>query len=236
MKIFWLLTVLFVLLLGGCTGTQVPVVLEAVGSSGEITETVASYTSEASMEKERELMKTYRNRDIQRAKMYEFSGFNMEWVGKEKHTIQTFIIDGKPITIETTTTEYLPKIAYREEPEFEQALPLEPSEHPVWDASTSWVSTIAKFGLIGWGISEVGSVLKAGYDNAGNHFYGDDIDFNKSFNQTSRSQGVNWGAQGDVCQGGSCPQGPIEEPADFCPEDIECSCETWLETGGTCIK
>jgi hypothetical protein len=47
-----------------------------------------------------------------------------------------------------------------------QTPPEKPSEHPVWQFATHAVSVLAKYGLIGYGIHELNSMVSSGYSAA----------------------------------------------------------------------
>jgi len=187
-----LLALLALALLSGCSSGMMPVYQTIVGESGELTETIAGYTKEASVFKEESIAKTLRNRDDRHAEMYAISGFKMTFAMQE---------------VSPGVMALLPKdISYREEPDFDQALPTEPSKHPVWSTANSLFSTIAKYGLIGFGISELSGVLQAGYDKAGNTFNGD-ANLDSSFNAAGTSQ--EWTAGSSALPGlsGDLPPG-----------------------------
>lgn len=160
------------LILGGCSTASIPVYTEMVGQSGEITETIAGYTSDASVAKEREVHMTLRNRDKMYKEMYGQSGFQMSFR-------MTEVAPGVMALLPDTIT-------FREAVDFREALPLEPSVHPVWATTQSIFGTIAKYGLIGYGISEISGVLEAGYAASGDIFHGD---VNSSFNSAGTTQG-----------------------------------------------
>lgn len=157
--------------LGGCSTASIPVYTELAGQSGEITETIAGYTSDASVAKEHEVHMTLRNRDRMYAKMYDQSGFKMSF---------------RMVEVAPGVMALLPDaITYRDAVDFREALPMAPSVHPVWATVEGIFGTVAKYGLIGYGISELSGVLEAGYAASGDIFHGD---VNSSFNTAGSTQ------------------------------------------------
>lgn len=158
------------LILGGCSTASIPVYTELVGKSGEITETIAGYTSDASVAKEREVHATLRNRDRMYKEMYASSGFSMSF---------------KMTEVSPGIFALLPSnVTYRGAIDFKDELPMEPSVHPVWSTVSTIFGTVAKYGLIGYGISELSGVLEAGM--SGDVFHGD---IESSFNNAGTTQG-----------------------------------------------
>ncbi len=201
------------LVLSGCSTAAIPVYTEAVGASGEITETIAGYTKDASVLKEAQVHKTLRNRDTQHAKMYAQSGFKMKFKMQE-------VAPGVKALLPS-------EISYREEPDFAQTLPIKPSKHPVWATTSSLFGTVAKYGLIGYGLSELSGVLAAGYDAAGHSFNGN-TNIENSLNNAGRDQRF-MGAeqyQGSVIT--QAEQEPYVEDGK-CWASPGCSCESFME-------
>jgi len=171
MKILFSVFIAFILT--GCSTGMMPVYTAGINEAGEHVDEIAGYTKEASVFKEQQVHQTLRNRDDKHAAMYAQSGFKMTFAMQE---------------LSPGVFALLPsEITYREEPDFDQQLPVKPSEHPVWQTTNSLFSTIAKYGLIGFGISELSGVLQAGYDGAGNTFHGD-ANLDSSFNTAGTSQ------------------------------------------------
>ena len=120
-----LFTVLF---LSGCTtgGGLIPLTDTMVSETGEVVEKVAGYTADASVAKEHEVHDTLRNRDAMIAKAQAKSGFKLEWQPVDETVFYPGMAE--PITVKKS----MPKVSYTEPAEFNQALPTEPSQHPVW--------------------------------------------------------------------------------------------------------
>ena len=197
---------------GGCGTTYSPIYQEAIGSSGEITESIAGHTSDASVAKEQAVMAAYKYRDRMYKDMYLQSGFNMEFA----------LVEVAPGIM-----AYMPtSISYREEPDFNQPLPEGPSEHPVWKTTESIFGTVAKYGLLGWGISEFSGVLKAGFDAAGSSYAGP-VNMENSFNTAGHGQNFT-GASQYQGEGGINSEGE-EGGEESCWVSPGCSCESAAE-------
>lgn len=145
------------LFLGGCAGGPATIPLSAIAELPEGVKDTAVTVANASVAKEGMVFKSWQVYHKQYAKAYKDSGFSMEFA----------MVDVAP-----GVKAYMPtSINYREEPDM-LAPPKEPSKHPAWQFASDTIGTVAKYGLIGWGISEVSGVLKAGYDAVGNTYAG----------------------------------------------------------------
>lgn len=202
-----LITLLFLLV--GCSAATVPVYMDAVDETGKSVPVIAGYTKEASVFKEQQVHETLRNRDTQHAKMYAKSGFKMTFVMQE-------VSPGVFVLLPN-------EISFREEPDFDQMLPIVPSVHPVWKTTENVFGTLAKYGLIGFGLSELSGVLQAGYDNAGPTFNGDS-NIENAWNSAGGDQGFTGSSQFQGDFGGADEAGCFISPG--------CSCESFL--AGTC--
>ena len=157
---YLILLIAILAVMSGCasSGGYIPVTGTMVNEAGQTVQVTSAYVKDASILKEQAIANTLRNRDNNYRMAHENSGFKLKFAMVE--------ING--------TMAYLPEeISFRETPHFDQPLPTEPSEHPVWKTVNSSVAAIAKYGMIGFGISELSGIVKSGYDAAGNHFNGD---------------------------------------------------------------
>lgn len=158
--LYWVLMLLVATLLVACGGaTYVPLYTNVVNEAGDVVPTLGGYTKDASIAKEHDVHETLRNRDRMIVKAQQQAGFSVEFDMQE-------VMPGVFIQV-TKKLSYTPMVV------FDQALPLAPSNHPVWDASRSWVSTIVKGALGITGITELGSVMKAGLASARPSYGGD---------------------------------------------------------------
>ena len=178
-SLFVLFTCLLsVFFLSGCgsKGGLIPLTDTMVNEAGKGVQNTAGYTADASVAKEHEIHDTLRNRDNTIRKAHENSGMTMSWQPVVK-TVQY------PGMIEpVTTTEYLPVVSYREQARFDQQLPTEPSEHPVWKTVRSVSGDIKDGTIIGMGINAADNVLSAAVAKPDNRYNGD-VQFNQSHNQ-----------------------------------------------------
>jgi len=177
--ILFLVAALFLLsgLIGcGPKGGLIPLTDTAINEAGDVVQNAAGHTADASVAKEHEVHDTLRNRDNNIRKAHEKSGMTMTWQPVKK-TIQ---YPGMPEAI--TTTEYLPVISYREQADFRQPLPTEPSEHPVWKTVRSVAKDVKDGTVVGMGINAADNVLSAAVGKSDNRYMGD-ATFNQSHNQ-----------------------------------------------------
>lgn len=168
------LLAMVVALLSGCGGKEaMPIFANIVGESGEVTKTVSTYTHDASVAKENYVHNTLQNRDIQYRKAHEQSGLKIEF--------EMVAIGG--------TQAYLPKvITFRETPDFNQPLPTEPSQHPVWSTAQNVSIALAKYGLYGYLGGELFDFLGTAWASAGSVYNGDVIgSFNEAGGDTNFS-------------------------------------------------
>ena len=116
------------LVLSGCAsnGGLIPVSDTSINKAGEVIETTAGYTRDASVAKEAAVLNAHNLRTAAKANSYKTEGFKLEWVAVKK----TYFFPGmeKPIEL----TEQMPKVTYKAPLVFAQPLPMEPSRHPVW--------------------------------------------------------------------------------------------------------
>lgn len=160
---FWATILALCLGLGGCGGTTyAPIYGTAINEAGAHIDTVAGYTKDASVAKEQMVMQALQNRDNKIAETHENSGVKLKFIMQE-------VIPGVYVQV-------LSEFQSREQAEFHQPLPMQPSVHPVWDTVKNVTSTIAKYGLIGYGIGELSNVWQAGLDAATVN-YGTNNDF-----------------------------------------------------------
>ena len=164
--------------LSGCgeKGGLIPLTDTMVNDAGEALEKTGAYTRDASVAKEHEVHATLRNRDNAIARAHKNSGMTMSW----QQVTKTVQYPGMSAPV--TTTEYLPVVSYREQPRFDQQLPTEPSEHPVWKTIRSGVKDIKDGTIIGMGINAADNVLSAAVGKPDNRYMGD-VQFNQSHNQ-----------------------------------------------------
>lgn len=159
MKILgWFYCLLVLFLLSGCASGGITAgALQAILSpeTTQMTTAISGEIAESSVAKEIAVLKTLQNRDNVQSVMYKESGFKMDWV-VIKDDITVNIPNTGPITISRNV--YLPKVTYKEAPDFRQPLPTAPSVHPVWDTAKSVVGNLLKYGLIGYGIGELSNV------------------------------------------------------------------------------
>lgn len=148
MKLIHIILVLF--MLSGCAsggGISVSALTSAMNGAQAVGDDIV----EASVAKELAVMNTLKNRDNQYAKAYKESGFNITFALVEVQGVQM----------------YLPSsIAYKPEPAFNTPLPTKPSVHPVWHTLEVLGESLAKYGLIGYGIHELNSMVSSGYSAA----------------------------------------------------------------------
>jgi hypothetical protein len=214
--------------------TGAPILDETGFITTETVEVIAGYTKDASTFKEHEVHETLRNRDNARVKAAAAAGFKMNWTAVEE-TIHIQIPGQLQPTV-ITMTKHLPSIAYAPEVEFGNPLPTEPSEHPGWKTATTFVKWGFGTALGMYGLSSLNDMWNTGIAAAGGTFVGDGYKFANSFNQTSKSTGVSFGGGEGTAIWQNEGEAGINETPSLCPEDIACSCETWLETAGTCIQ
>ncbi len=145
------------LLLSGCQGKLVPITDEMLGIASEGSTNKVRYVANASVAKELAVHRTLQNRDRQIAKAAQHAGITLDY----KQFTETIKIPG--VELPLIMTRMFPIVTYHPMPEFNQPLPLKPSEHPAWKLGEKLVDR-ALFGFLGY---ELGSVLRAGYDAAG---------------------------------------------------------------------
>ena len=186
--------------LGGCSTQMIPVMSDVVGQSGEVTQSIATYTSDASVAKEAAVMEALKNRDRQYARMYALSGFQMTFELQE-------LMPGYKALLPKT-------ISFREAPRFDQPLPTAPSAHPVWRTTENIAVALGKYGMIGWGIGEASGLLKSAFEENG-HYYNGPVNMENSLNNAGVSQDF---------AGAGTYQGPVyqamPEPADESGEEL----------------
>lgn len=176
--LFLIVSLLFMVGLSGCgdKGGLIPLTDTMVNEAGEVVQKTGKYTADASVAKEHEVHDTLRNRDNNVRRAHEKSGMTLSWQPVQK-TVQYPGMTG-PVT----TTEYLPVVSYRDQADFGQQLPVEPSEHPVWKTIRSGVKDVKDGTIIGMGINAADNVLSAAVGKSDNRYMGD-VQFNQSHNQ-----------------------------------------------------
>lgn len=111
---------------------------------------------DASIAKEAIVHKTQQVRLEQYMKAYKLSGLKVSFSVKD--------VEGLKVI--------LPSIEYKPEPKIVDVA-LHPSEHPVWKFANNFGLGLLKWGFGGYAAHEAAGVLRAGYDAAGNNYYGD---------------------------------------------------------------
>jgi len=234
MKYYFFLV--FVIFSQGCTDKNVPVILQTLNpDTGEITETVANYTSKASIEKERYYSNMRVNRDMMRAKMHENSGFSLEWKAvDETITIQA---PGQSQPVIITMSRQLPEVSYKPDADFSNdPLPNGPSVHPVWKTVENTGKELMKWGAIGFGIHELFGFASAAVDGAGDKYYGDSYK-QQSDNETYGDYSPMTFDQKDPLQNSKSK--PLEDSFECVSGYVPlylggCSCDSYLENGHSC--
>lgn len=153
----FMLGLMLVFLLGGCSEKLYPVMQAATDGAPKVTQQVA----DASVSKESVVHASLQNRDIQYRKAYEESGLKLTW----KEYTMKFKLPGMTDVYEVS--QMMPEIEFRESPRFDQPLPTEPSEHPVWKFANNVVDKT----LIGWGFDRLAYVL---HGAGGRQYYAGD--------------------------------------------------------------
>ncbi|KJR97278.1 MAG: hypothetical protein VR65_25445 [Desulfobulbaceae bacterium BRH_c16a] len=169
---------LSVFFLAGCgnKGGLIPLTNTMVNEAGEVVKTAAGYTADASVAKEHEVHDTLRNRDAMIAKAQKNNGFSLEWKSVEKTVFYPGM--SEPITVK----EPMPEVRYSPPAEFNQPLPVTPSEHPVWKTVRSVAGDIKDGTIIGLGVNAADNVLSAAVGKPDNRYNGD-VQFNQSHNK-----------------------------------------------------
>ncbi|MCB2218044.1 MAG: hypothetical protein KQH59_18435 [Desulfobulbaceae bacterium] len=162
MRRFWSFLLVFlmlgvVFLLMGCSEKLYPVMEAATDGAPKVTQQVA----DSSVSKESVVHVSLQNRDIQYRKAYEESGLKLTW----KEFTMKFKLPGMTDVYEVS--QMMPEIEFRESPKFDQPLPTEPSEHPVWKFANNVVDKT----LIGWGFDRLAYVL---HGSGGRQYYAGD--------------------------------------------------------------
>jgi hypothetical protein len=160
---------LIAVLLSGCSGKGglVPVSDVSINKAGDVIETTAGYTKDASIAKEIAVLNAHNTRTLVRGKAYKNEGFKMEWVSVEK----TVFYPGmkEPITIK----EAMPKVSYKAPLQFNQPLPMEPSKHPVWEFAGKVADGAFSLGgtFVKWSYGS--DVVKSAWDRSAPQYNGD---------------------------------------------------------------
>jgi len=145
--VVWVFFVLGVFgLLSGCTtyGTIPGEMFNAAASGTTVIATEASQQDAIRGQAVQE-------RDKQRATAYKNSGFQM--------TMAVVTINGIPA--------YMPSsISFREQLDFGADLSQNRQHHRAWQSLDTVVGAVAKYGLIGYGMSELSGIVTAGFDAA----------------------------------------------------------------------
>ena len=111
------------------------------------------------MLKEQIVMDAHNARTAAKAKAHKDSGLKIEFM----------LVDLAP-----GISAYLPKaVTVREPLTFSQHLPTAPSVHPVWETTRDIAGTVAKYGMIAYGIGALSDVWQAGLDSATTQYNGD---------------------------------------------------------------
>jgi hypothetical protein len=149
------------LLLTGCAGKMAETTVETMfDSSGKVITETTTTIAEASVKKEEAVHKTLQ----QYLSVIASTGMRMGWQQVE----ETHFYPGMSAPV--TVVKHMPTFSYVD-PSSIQKLPTAPSEHPVWRVGGQALETVAKYGMIGYGIHEVSGVLAAGINGAGGNYY-----------------------------------------------------------------
>ena len=141
-----------------------------VDAFGKNSVELSGVIKDASVIKEKLVMETLQKRDNQIAQTHENSGIKLKFEMQE-------VMPGIYVQV-------LSEFQSREQAEFHTPLPQKPSIHPVWETVRSVTGTVAKYGLIGFGISELSNVWQSGLDAATQN-WGSNNDFSTVNTTTS---------------------------------------------------
>ncbi len=165
----FILLAIALLFMCGCAGSGglVPVNDVMINEAGDIVEKTAGYTKDASIAKETAVLNAHNLRTSAKLKAYSSEGFKLKWVKVEK----TYFFPGmeKPLTI----FEQLPEVSYKAPLVFAQALPMEPSKHPVWGLAGKVTDGVFSLGgtWVKWYFGS--EVAKNALDSSQIKYYGD---------------------------------------------------------------
>jgi hypothetical protein len=157
------LLLLLPLLLTSCAGKMSETTVETMfDNSGRVITETTTTIAEASVKKEEAVHKTLQKY----LSVIANTGMRMGWQQVE----ETHFYPGMSAPV--TVVKHMPTFSYVD-PSSIQKLPTAPSEHPVWRVGGQLLESVAKYGMIGYGIHEVSGVLADGVKNAGQNYYGD---------------------------------------------------------------
>jgi hypothetical protein len=155
------LLLLLPLLMMGCAGKMAETTVETMfDSSGKVITETTTTIAEASVKKEEAVHKTLQKY----LSVIANTGMRMGWQQVE----ETHFYPGmsQPVTV----VKHMPTFSYVD-PSSIQKLPTAPSEHPAWRVGGQALETVAKYGMIGYGVHELSNVLTAGINGAGGNYY-----------------------------------------------------------------
>lgn len=173
-----LLLLLLIPLTGCAAAVTETTVTKFFDAAGNVVSESVSTIADASVKKEQAVHETLKKY----LEIIPQTGMRMGWQAVNR----THFYAG--MTEPVITTEFMPTFSYVD-PSSIQKLPTEPSVHPGYKMAENVLLGAAKYGLIGYGLYELGGVLEAGYDAAGSTFEGD-ANLENSFNAAGRDQTI----------------------------------------------
>lgn len=153
-----------IMLTSGC-GSNGTMDITRLPVSDETVTAISGNITDASVQKELIVHQTLQNRDKMIKSSHSASGFKMKWV-TVREEIQ---LPGQEAIVMTRS---MPEVSYTEPAKFDQPLPVEPSQHPVWKFASGLVKDVKEGFLIYTGIKALDNILSGSIDAAQPKYYG----------------------------------------------------------------